>query len=139
MAKTRKSKSRNSTTRKSKSLNNNTLRKFVHKMLEVENTIRVFHWKTSSYSAHKTTDKLHDKISDLVDKFVETYMGKKNIRVSMKDISSIKFKNLNTLDKYLKNTVDFLNDLPIKNHADLISIRDEIVTQIHKSLYLFSF
>ena len=38
--------------------------------------IKLYHWQTTSYSRHKATDELHEQISELVDKFIETIHGK---------------------------------------------------------------
>ena len=32
--------------------------------------IKLFHWKTHSYSTHKATDELYSKLNDDIDKFV---------------------------------------------------------------------
>ena len=44
--------------------------------LYILNTIKLFHWKTTSYALHKATDDLHGKLSGLVDSFVEVMLGK---------------------------------------------------------------
>ena len=43
--------------------------------LELLNTIKIYHWSTLSYPTHKATDELHGKLSDLVDSFIEIYIG----------------------------------------------------------------
>lgn len=139
------SKTKSKTMKRSNS-SHKVLKEFVHRMLEAENTIRMFHWKTHSYSVHKKTDKLHETLSGLVDRYVETFMGKKNIRVSMKNIKPIKIQNLensNALEKYIEKIVQYVNKLHNKmrdtGNNDLYAIRDEIISELNRSLYLFRF
>ncbi len=40
------------------------------------NTIKLYHWKTTSYSEHKATDELHERLSGHIDTFVEVLLGK---------------------------------------------------------------
>lgn len=147
MAKTKsKHKSRNNKTVKHKLSSKTILQEFVHTMLEAENTIRMFHWKTQSYSAHKTTDTLHETLSGLVDRYAETFMGKKDIKVNMKHMKPIKIKyleNTQSLEKYIKHLVQYTNKINNKlshvENNDLHAIRDEIVSELNRSLYLLRF
>lgn len=128
---------------------------FIHRMLETENTIRVYHWNTCSYSVHKTTDKLHSSLSDLVDRYVETFMGKKNIHSTMK-YPPIQIPNLHIpsceqstttpakeLEKYIQDCIQFVYDFNTsfnpEEDYDLFAIRDEIVSVLNRSLYLLRF
>ena len=43
--------------------------------LELLNTIKVYHWSTLSYPTHKATDELYIKLTELVDSFIEIYIG----------------------------------------------------------------
>jgi len=48
-------------------------------ILELVNTqvqFRFLHWQTKSYAKHKAYGKFYDNLDDLIDKFVEVYMGK---------------------------------------------------------------
>ena len=38
--------------------------------------IKLLHWQTKSYARHKAYDDIYHSLGDLVDKFVEMYMGK---------------------------------------------------------------
>ena len=37
----------------------------IHKMLEMINVVKLYHWQTQSYSVHKATDKLYEKLERL--------------------------------------------------------------------------
>ena len=43
----------------------------VKMLMEMLNIIKLYHWKTNSYSAHIATDELYEKLNIHIDKFVE--------------------------------------------------------------------
>ena len=45
---------------------------FICKTLFHLNTIKGFHWQTESYAEHQVLDLYHNKLTELIDKFVET-------------------------------------------------------------------
>ena len=49
--------------------------KLLETFFEITNTIKLYHWKTNSYSVHKATDELHERLSGHIDKFVEVLLG----------------------------------------------------------------
>jgi hypothetical protein len=113
-------------------------------MLTLRNQIKIYHWQTIKYPRHKATDDLVDKLDDNIDKFVEVYMGKYG-RIDFKGKTAcIKIHNFQ--DKqgpiYLESAVKWLTQkLPryLKNtDTDLLNIRDEILADLNRSLYLFT-
>ncbi len=53
----------------------NDIAKHILSFLELLNTIKIYHWSTLSFATHKATDELHEKLSELVDSFIEIYIG----------------------------------------------------------------
>jgi DNA-binding ferritin-like protein len=43
---------------------------------ELQNQVKYFHWQTKSYSQHQALGRVFDSITELIDTFVETLMGK---------------------------------------------------------------
>ena len=134
---------------KGKSGSNAGLAKLViPKFLEMINTIKIYHWKTSSYSTHKATDQLFDDLNKKTDEFVEVMLGKSEInRDSVLYFPSVKISTFSTnadcrkiIDSYKK----FLLDLPrnknfnIMANVDLLAIRDEILALLNQFLYLLT-
>ena len=124
--------------------------------LELLNTIKIYHWSTLSYPTHKATDELHDKLSKLVDSFIEIYIGHcarggvgaaaagSGVPVfkfkSEKD-SCISFCQCKTHDafcKILDENIIHLESLTDKlnGYTDLVNIRDEMVGALAQALYL---
>jgi len=117
----------------------------VRVFMEMLNMIKLYHWKTLSYSQHKATDELHSKMQENVDRFVEVLLGKDETRVKMMenriDLLDMDSKEAfkNRLLKYRK----FLTDMNIyfdeSRDSDLLNIRDELLADLNQFLYLFSF
>jgi len=118
--------------------------------LELLNTIKIYHWSTLSYPTHKATDELHDKLSELVDSFIEIYIGhcargKGNgvpvFRFKSEKAASIEFcecKSLEAFCKVLDDNIVHLEGLTEKlnGYTDLVNIRDEMVGALAQALYL---
>lgn len=115
----------------------------------ITNQIRLYHWHTRNYARHIASGDLYDSIDKLIDNFVETLQGKMEDDDYRIEYQSIKVK-YNKLDdeeiiEVLKNFKDFLvnevesylNDMEMKN-TDLKNIRDEMLNNVNRTLYLFS-
>ena len=106
---------------------------------ELQMNLKMYHWTTDSYSNHKATNKLLDKLSDLIDSFIEKYMGAYT-RPVMKSGSSISIQNM-TKTKYvklLKTAQEYLRgDLEkvISKNSELLNIRDEMLGELDQALY----
>lgn len=113
----------------------------VRVMLQMLNNIKLYHWNTFSYPEHKATDELYSSLGDNIDKFVEILLGKNNARINTKYIQGIKIHNL-TDTKALKESVErykmYLENMPDSFGTDLLNIRDEILGDLNKFLYLLT-
>ncbi len=115
-------------------------------MMTMVDTIKLYHWETRSYPEHKATDELYETLNKLVDTFIEVLLGKTNSRFNIPrslNLEIINFKNTNELISQINNYKDYLikmdKYLPSKmNNSDLLNIRDEILSQLNKFLYLLS-
>jgi hypothetical protein len=110
-------------------------------LFNIREQIKLYHWQTTSYSQHKTTDDLVKSLDTNIDAFVEAYMGTYGRPVIEK---TLPVKNLTSQDMkaYLRETRDFLvKILPSKIHsddADLLAIRDTILGDVDKAMFLFT-
>lgn len=100
--------------------------------LEMLNTIQLFHWNTTSYAAHKASDKLYHALQPLVDKFIEVGLEKRV--TSFEEKSVMCHKTLPKMKTYLKQCATILTKFSLEN--DLASLRDDMVGEIHQFLYL---
>jgi len=116
--------------------------KLVAPLIKIQEQLRIFHWQTESYSQHKAFGEAYEGLTELVDDFVEIYMGKYG-RVKAKITYNIELDNLSDSYKdYIDNYVSFLinleKDLDPTNDTDLLNIRDEMLALLNKLKYLLT-
>jgi hypothetical protein len=110
--------------------------------LEMLNTIKIFHWSTLSYPSHKATDELHSKMSDLVDSFIEQYIGGvgggKTPVFKTRNIPFCCCKSIDMFRKKLAEYKTFLISLSdrLADVTELLNIRDEMLGSIDQTVYL---
>jgi DNA-binding ferritin-like protein len=119
----------------------------VKMFLEMLTTIKLYHWNTHSYARHKATDELYEKLSDLVDEFVEVMQGKmfspNRIQTINEEIKAItpetKQKMVDKILYYIEQLQNLNHVFSSKKDSDLLNIRDEMIAHLNQFLYLFSF
>ena len=104
--------------------------------------IKLYHWQTKSFSRHKATDEVIDKLDKLIDQFVEIFMGKYGRPRLTAKTNTIRLTNMveGTAGKFIKNCLREINNLRGKLEADtdLQNICDEMLGDLNQLLYLFS-
>lgn len=119
----------------------------VQVFLETLTSIRLYHWKTKSYSQHKATDQLYEELEEKVDEFVEVMQGKMmhpnriqwmndKIKADSPDAKKGMVNQLLEFNRKMQNLDGIFS--PQKD-SDMLSIRDDIVALVNRFLYLFSF
>ena len=124
---------------------------YILSFLEMLNTIKIYHWATLSYPTHKATDDLYSKMNELVDSFIEIYIGHTNEHVRFSGAGgaggrsglSIPFcdcKSLEMFCKKLDEYISFLKSLTERlemgGYTDLVNIRDEMIGALGQAKYL---
>ena len=142
-------KSRTNKTKKYRgSINQYTQQKIVTMFLQMLNTVKLYHWKTTSYSQHKATDELYSNLNENIDSFVEIMLGKKGDRVNLtgqKSLPLLDYTNLSDFKKEVEKYKTFLINmnkdagLNITNNSDLLNVRDEILGNLNQFTYLLTF
>ncbi len=120
----------------------------IPKFLEMVNTIKLYHFKTTSFSTHKATDQLFADLNLKTDEFVEVLLGKSEInRDKAIQFADVKIKSFSTnteCKKQIEGYKAFLIKLPANKsfnsaiNVDLLAIRDEIVALLNRFLYLLT-
>jgi hypothetical protein len=127
------------------SLENSKKAHIVKVFLEMMHMVKLYHWKTTSYAEHKATDELHGRISEHIDKFVEVLLGKDSSRVQMivDKMDLLDMNNTREIKEVIYKYIDFLTSMnqyfDSNKDSDLLNIRDEIMGELNKTLYLFTF
>jgi len=116
--------------------------------LEMLMMVKLFHWKTHSYATHKATDELYASLNEHIDSFIEVLLGKTGSRIDLMNNRTIKLIDLNSqeqlkskimsLKSYLVD-LDNSKALSTMSNSDLFNIRDEILGDLNKFLYLLTF
>lgn len=116
----------------------------VYQLLQYSVNIKLYHWATLCFARHMASCKLVDAITELTDKFVEVYtgiygrkevLGNESVPIELKPLSD------KEVIQILTGFVRFLSEEIPKHcgqHTDLLNIRDEMLSEVNKALYLFS-
>ena len=123
----------------------------VEVFLTMLNSVKLYHWKTRSYSTHKATDELYESLNSKIDSFVEILLGKENISSGKKrdkilNINNLKFKTYKNQKDFKKQIEDYklflinLSKSSLNNatNSDLMNLRDEILGLMNQFLYLLT-
>ena len=151
MSKTFKRRTNNNFSRKNRSVSSS-LSAFQKQItvvfLEMLMMIKLFHWKTHSYATHKATDELYASLNEHIDSFIEVLLGKTGSRIDLMNNRTIKLIDLNSQEQ-LKSKIMSLKSylvgldnskaLSTMSNSDLFNIRDEILGDLNKFLYLLTF
>ncbi len=113
----------------------------VSHLLTIRNQVKLYHWQTGSFARHKATDDLTAALDTNIDAFVESYMG----RYGRPKVSgSIKLHNFSesAARSFVAQETKYLSSvLPRKiksTDTDLLNLRDTILGDLNKVLYLFT-
>ena len=116
--------------------------KILNALLTIILQVKLYHWETFSYSRHKATDELFNKLLGKIDRFIEVYSG----RYKRIDVNSMNIKIKRMSDKQMETMIKkysrFLQkEIPkilSPDDTDLLAIRDEMLEEMNQSLYLFT-
>ena len=113
----------------------------VTELLTIRNQVKLYHWQTGSFARHKATDDLTAALDTNIDAFVESFMGRYG---RPKVTGSIKLHNFTeeAARKFVAKKTEYLTKvLPKeigKDDTDLLNLRDTILGDLTKVLYLFT-
>lgn len=117
----------------------------IHFFFLMRDQIKLYHWQTESYSRHKATDSVIEKLDSLVDRYVEVYIGKygRPKMTAPNNVVKVSQMSDSTAERFVKSCIDYVvNDLVPKGKKsadmDLATIRDEILAELNQLLYLFT-
>lgn len=111
------------------------------KLVEMLNTVKLYHWFTISRSEHDATDDLYDKMNKHIDRMVEIIIGKTGFVVHNMCVKCTKIKTKKSLVKKISEYKSYLKTLDRKvdkkHDMDLLAVRDELLGDFNQLLYLF--
>lgn len=104
------------------------------------NLLQIYHWQTESYSRHKASGELYEKMQGHIDKFIESFQSDGE---TVKFDSTIKLTNMSDQDGkiLLKDFLKFLEEdesEKFNDREDILNIIYEMMSDINQTLYLFN-
>ena len=115
----------------------------VTNLLTLHNQLKINHWQTKSYAEHQALGMAYDALTEQIDEYVETFMGKYG-RIESRDGFKIElgnYKEMSVTD-FVDKYIDYLvNELPKgleESDTDLLNIRDEMLGGLNKLKYLLT-
>jgi len=122
-------------------MENKDLQQYIADTQHFSNALKFFHWQTKIYAKHIALGELFDNITDLVDEFTETAMGKYG-RI---DVAGLSYTFINVSDENVVSVVDGAIDMCIKvqsafdkDDTDLMNLRDTILGKLNQTKYLLT-
>lgn len=118
------------------------LNKVAMNLLNHQIVMKLFHFQTKLYGAHKTSDAYLEKFATTMDKFLEIAQG----IYGRLTITKFKLEGSSHTDeniiKHIEGIIILLRtgiDDVLDNYTDLINVRDELVGDVEQLKYLLSF
>jgi hypothetical protein len=111
---------------------------------QMRDQVKIYHWQTHLYARHKATDEVITALDGLIDLYVEVYMGKYGRPTITRTTNTIQIKNMadKTAMKFIKDCLEYINGPLTRSlkatDTELINVKDEMLAELNKLLYLFS-
>jgi len=137
----------NSNSKKNMTMNNTKqikkeLNEICMNLLNHQIVMKLFHFQTTTYGAHKASDAYLEKFAGLMDQFLEVAQGiYGKVSLSRYAVSGNTHKNetinthLNGMISYLKHKINTI----LSNYTELINLRDELLSDLEQLKYLLTF
>ena len=117
----------------------------VHFLLNLRNQLKLYHWQTKVYARHIAVDKVLGDLDQLIDSYVEIYIGKYGRPKVTGENAVLRLHNLTDAgaQKLAMKAVAYMqkqlvSHLDAHQDTDLINLKDEMVGQMHQLMYLFT-
>ena len=114
---------------------------FLRVFFEYDIQLKMFHFQTKQYGAHKASDAYLSTIRDKSDKFMEVAQGIYGRVESPRFDISVIMATDGDISKCIDKFIETMNKLSehYKDHTELINIKDEIVADSRQFKYLLTF
>lgn len=116
----------------------------IHFFFSLREQVKLYHWQTHLFARHKATDEVIKALDENMDLFVEIFMGKYGRPNITRTTNTVQIKNMSEKSavKFIKDCITHITGPFTKSikgtDTDLLNIKDEILSELNKLLYLFS-
>ncbi len=115
----------------------------VNFLLSLQTQMKINHWQTKGFARHNAFGGFYDSLSDLIDTFIESAMGKYGRFTLDEETKTIQLSNLSELE--VKGMISTVRDAFVQmseqldpSDTDLLNIRDEMLAELNKLSYLLT-
>jgi DNA-binding ferritin-like protein len=123
-------------------MENKDLQQYIADTQHFSNALKFFHWQTKIYAKHIALGDLYGDVTELVDEFAETAMGKYGrIDVSGLSYDFVNISDANVItaiDDMIEKSINLTDVLDSKKDTDLLNLRDELIAKCNKTKYLLT-
>lgn len=116
----------------------------IHFFFSLREQVKLYHWQTHLFARHTATDEVIKTLDENMDLFVEVFMGKYGRPNITRTTNTVQIKNMSEKSavKFIKDCITHITGPFTKSikgtDTDLLNIKDEILSELNKLLYLFS-
>ena len=104
-------------------------------IIEARDNAHILHWQTSSYEEHKALGDFYETITDLLDKFVETYFGRFG-RLNLIGLAQLQAIGSNEI---VSNTMESVKNIETQiSDSDLLNILADMKQLCNHTIYKLS-
>ncbi len=100
---------------------------------------KMYHLNTTSFARHKASDAFDDSLQSHIDRFAETYIGRYNVKPVVNSVKIdqdfVSDDGIVRLYVQVKTYLENINRMFVD--PDLLAIRDDLLADVNKTLYLF--
>lgn len=90
-------------------------------LIELRDKAHILHWETRLRSEHKELEIFYESLTNLLDKFVETYMGKYG-RMNLAGLAELKLLNAEQIVDEIYSTIENIEKQIDVKCTDLLNI-----------------
>ena len=113
-------------------------KELIESSFNILNQIKLYHWATLSYAAHKALDDLHTILSQHFDTLIEAYLGNHNLQpLPQFTVHTKSNTDVSNITKFIQHSHKYLSKIHKKiKQSEMQNIIDEMLTALNKTSYL---
>jgi DNA-binding ferritin-like protein len=111
-------------------------------LLELQTQLKMFHWQTKGVAQHDAFGKIYDSLGEIIDSFIEKYMGaygRFTLEEGSPNIQILNHSDSN-VEAYSATAIELFKGMrdKVSDHSDLVNILDEAIGEINQLKYLLT-
>lgn len=113
------------------------MEKYIGILRKYKDTLQDLHWNTSKdYARHLLFERLMNEVPEILDRFVEVYMGNKGMTKINGDLIVCPISFNGDLHKFIKDAQGYFNVLLVSSNESVQNVIVDILEMFDRHLYL---